>query len=49
MCIDLQKFTAELKAKNDVVRKIEAGICGCGLRRCAAVYSCNARVSAFAI
>lgn len=25
MCIDLQKFTAELSAKNDVVRKIEAG------------------------
>jgi len=25
MCIDLQKFTAELKAKNDIVRKIEAG------------------------
>ncbi|MFO1180479.1 DUF262 domain-containing protein [Ottowia sp.] len=25
MCIDLQKFTAELKAKNDIVRKIEVG------------------------
>lgn len=25
MCIDLQKFAAELKAKNDIVRKIEAG------------------------
>lgn len=25
MCIDLQKFSAELKAKNDIVRKIEAG------------------------
>ena len=25
MCIDLHKFTAELKAKNDIVRKIEAG------------------------
>ena len=25
MCIDLQKFTTELKAKNDIVRKIEAG------------------------
>lgn len=25
MCIDLQKFTAELKAKRDIVRKIEAG------------------------
>lgn len=25
MCIDLQKFTGELKAKNDIVRKIEAG------------------------
>lgn len=25
MCIDLQRFSAELKAKNDIVRKIEAG------------------------
>lgn len=25
MCIDLQKFTAELQVKNDIVRKIEAG------------------------
>ena len=25
ICIDLQKFAAELKAKNDIVRKIEAG------------------------
>ena len=25
MCIDLQKFTTELKAKNAIVRKIEAG------------------------
>jgi hypothetical protein len=25
MCIDIEKFTAELRAKNDIVRKIEAG------------------------